>query len=202
LGRHATLEPAGAHQKRWGKRLGMRRDSGRQRLAGVLGVDRVSSGDCAEDGAGGLGPPCNVGAGRGPSRKMGQETRPRWRSGKPWAHRDSSCGGLSPGDHSATRQGWPVGRPQRSRRSERHPAEKATKRPRVPAHCRGIRSVGNRRPGEVTGAQPVPAEWTPRRLATGAPWVQGPRCRARRAAQSAAVRASDTGGGLGSKESG
>ena len=60
--------------------------------------------------------------------------------------------------------------------------------------------MGNRRPGEVTGAQPVPAEWTPRRLAAGAPWVQGPRCRARRAAQGAAVTASDTGGGLISKE--
>ena len=172
---------------------------GRTRLAGVLDADRLSPGDCAEDGAGGLGPPCNVGAGRGPSGKMGQETRPRWRAGKPWVRRDSSCGGLSPGDHSATRQGWPVGRPQRSRRSERHPAEKATKSPRVPGRTR---SVGNRRPGAVMGAQPVPAEWTPRRLEAGAPWVQGPRCRARRAAQSAGVRASDTGGGLGSKESG
>jgi hypothetical protein len=136
---------------------------------------------------------------QGPTGKVGQETRPRWRAGKPWVRRDSSCGGLSPGDHSATRQGWPVGRPQRSRRSERHPAEKATKSPRVPGRTR---SVGNRRPGAVMGAQPVPAEWTPRRLAAGAPWVQGPRCRARRAAQSAAVRASDTGGRLGSKESG
>ena len=132
LGSPCNVEPAGAHRERWGKRLGMRWDSGRTRLAGVLDADRLSPGDCAEDGAGGLGSPCNVGAGRGPSGKMGQETRPRWRSDKPWARRDSSCGGLSPGDHSATRQGWPVGRPQRSRRSERHPAEKATKRPRVP----------------------------------------------------------------------
>ena len=62
-------------QERWGKRLGMRWDSGRTRLAGVLDADRLSPGDCAEDGAGGLGSPCNVGAGRGPPEKMGQETR-------------------------------------------------------------------------------------------------------------------------------
>ena len=62
-------------KERWGKRLGMRRDSGQKRLARGLDADRVSSGDCAEDGAGGLGSPCNVGAGRGPPEKMGQETR-------------------------------------------------------------------------------------------------------------------------------
>ena len=53
----------------------MRRDSGQKRLAGVLDADRVSSGDCAEYDAGGLGSPCNVGAGRSPPEKMGQETR-------------------------------------------------------------------------------------------------------------------------------
>jgi len=112
-----------SEQERWGKRLGMRWDSGQKRLAGVLDADRVSSGDCAEDGAGGLGSPCNVGAGRGPPEKMGQETRPRWRSSQLWAGGDSSCGGLSYWDSAATRQGWPVGRPQRSRRSRREPAE-------------------------------------------------------------------------------
>ena len=135
---------------------------------------------------------------QGPTGKVGQETRPRWRAGKPWVRRDSSCGGLSPGDHSATRQGGQWADPKEAGGANGIPQRK---RPRGQG-CRGIRSVGNRRPGEVTGAQPVPAEWTPRRLAAGAPWVQGPRCRARRAAQSAAVRASDTGGRLGSKESG